>query len=76
MVSHWSLSDSESPQISKIFLSILASLNNAVIWMVFICPLISKFSSLFMNFFEIAQSALITISITVTFVFHSFLGFF
>ena len=47
MVFHWSLNDSKSPQISRTLLSILTNLNNAVVWMVFTCPLISKFSSLF-----------------------------
>ena len=47
MVFHWSLSDSESPQISRTLLSILAYPNNAVIWMVLILFLISNFSSLF-----------------------------
>ena len=34
MVFHWSLSDSKSPQVSRTLLSILAVLNNAVVWMV------------------------------------------
>ena len=34
MVFHWSLSDNKSPQVSRTLLSILAVLNNAVIWMV------------------------------------------
>ena len=34
MVIHWSLSDSKSPQVSRTLLSILAVLNNALIWMV------------------------------------------
>ena len=34
MVFHWSLSDSKSPQVSRILLSILAVFNNAVVWMV------------------------------------------
>ena len=41
MVFHWSLSDSKYPQVSRTLLSILADLNNAVIWMVAICPSIS-----------------------------------
>ena len=39
MVFHWSLSDSKSPQFSRTLLSILADLNNAVVWMVSTCPL-------------------------------------
>ena len=42
MVFHWSLSDSKSPQVSRNLLSILAFLNNVVVWMVFTRPLISK----------------------------------
>ena len=34
MVSHWSLSDLKSPQVSRTLLSILTDLNNAVGWMV------------------------------------------
>ena len=34
MVFHWSLSDSKSPQVSRIRLRILAVLSNAVIWIV------------------------------------------
>ena len=30
---HWSLSDSKSPQVSRIVLSIRADLNNTVVWM-------------------------------------------
>ena len=45
MIFHWSLSDSKSPQVSRILLSILADLHYAVVWMVFTCPLICKYSS-------------------------------
>ena len=45
MVFPWSLSDSKSPQISWTLLSILADLNNAVVWTVFTHPIISKSSS-------------------------------
>ena len=34
MVFHWSLSDTKSPQVSRILLSILADLNKDVVWMV------------------------------------------
>ena len=44
MISHWSLNDSKS-HVSMAFLSILADLNNAVVWMVSIRSLISKSSS-------------------------------
>ena len=39
MVSHWSLSDSKFFQVSGTLLSILADLNNGVVWMVSTCPL-------------------------------------
>ena len=38
----WSLNDSKSPQVSRTLLSILADLNNAVVWMVSTCPIIFK----------------------------------
>ena len=47
MVFHWSLSDSKSPQVSRTLLSILAVLNNAVVWMVSTRPPTSKSSSPF-----------------------------
>ena len=64
MVFNWSLSDSESPQVSRTHLSILTDLNNVVLWMVSTCSLISKSSS--------TLGAPITIGITVTFIMHSF----
>ena len=42
MVSHWSLSDDKSTQVSRTLLSILADLNNAVAWTVFTRPIISN----------------------------------
>ena len=39
MVFHWSLSDSKSPNISRNFPSILADLNNALVWMIATCSL-------------------------------------
>ena len=38
IVSHWSLIDSKSPQVTRILHSILADLNNAIVWMVFTRP--------------------------------------
>ena len=49
MVFHWSLSDNKSPQVSRTLLSILAVLNNAVVWMVSTRPPTSKSSSPFSN---------------------------
>ena len=42
-----SLSDNKSSQFSRTFLSILADLKNAVVWMVSLIPQFSNFSSLF-----------------------------
>ena len=72
MVSHWSLSNSKSPQVSRTLLGILADFNNAVVWMVSTRLLIFKFSSPFINSLVTAPSAPITSGITVTFMFHSF----
>ena len=69
MVSRFTLSDSKSTQISNTLLSILAGLNNAVIWMVSTCPLISKSSNPSINPLGIVP---ITIGITVTFMFQFF----
>ena len=72
MVSHWSLSDSKSPQVSRTLPSILAVLNSAVVWMVSTHPPTSKFSSPFSNPLVTVPNTLITIVIIVTGMFHSF----
>ena len=72
MVYHWNLSDSKSPKSSEFFFNILANLNNAVVWMISPCPLISKSSSSCTNPLMNLLSTLITIGITITFPFHSF----
>ena len=69
MVFHWSLSDSKLPQVSRT-LSILAVLNNAVIWIVSTVPPNSKSSSPFINPFVTAPNAPITIGISVNCMFH------
>ena len=69
MVFHWSLSDSKCPQVSRTLLSILAVLNNVLVWMVFSHPLISKSSSVFNNLLVTVPKAPITIGIIVTFMF-------
>ena len=72
VVFHWSLSDNKFPQVSRTLLSILAYLNNAVVWMVSTCSLISKFPSPFTNYLRGVLSPPITTSITVMFMFHIF----
>ena len=68
---HWSLSDSKSPQVSRILLSILAVLNNVVVWMVSTHPPTSKSPSPFSNSLVTVPSAPITIGI----MFHFFFQF-
>ena len=72
MIFHWSLSDSKSLQFSKTLLNILANLNNSVVWMVSTNPVISKSSSPFTNPLVTVPRTPITISINITFIFHSF----
>ena len=72
MVFHWSLSDSKSPQVPRNLLSILAVLNNAVVWMVSTRPPTSKSSSPLSNPLVTVPNAPITIGIIVTCMFHSF----
>ena len=72
MVFHWSLSDSKSRQVSRTLLSILTNLNNAVIWMVCTCPLITKSHSPCYNPLVTPPSPSITIDFTVTFMFQGF----
>ena len=55
--------------------SILADLNNAVVWMASNCLLISKSSSPCTNSLVTVPSPPITIGITVTFIFYSFFSF-
>ena len=72
MVFHWILSDSMSSQVSRTLLSILAILNNVVVWMVSTRPLISKSSSPFNNPLVTVWKEPITIGMIVTFMSHSF----
>ena len=71
-VFHKNLSDSKFPPATWILLSILADLNNSVLWMVSTCPLISKSSSPCTNPLMTVPRAPITISIIFTFIFYSF----
>ena len=72
MAFHWSLSESKSSQVSTTLLSILADLNNTIVWMVSSRPLMSKSSSLFIHASVTVLSALTTIDINVTFMSHIF----
>ena len=74
MVFHWRLSGSKSPQVSRT-LSILAVLNNIVVWMVSTRSPTSKSSSPFSNPFVTVPNAPIIIGIIVTCMFHSFFQF-
>ena len=66
------MTDSRSPQVSWTLLSILAVLNNAVVWVVSTRPPTSKSSRLFNSLLVTVPNAPITIGIIVTFMFHSF----
>ena len=72
MVSHLRLSNAKSRQVSRTLLSILTDLNNAVVWIVSTRPLIYKSSNPCTNPMVTVPREPITISITVTFMFHSF----
>ena len=72
MVFHWSLSDIKSPKVSRTLLSILAVLNNAVVWIVSTRPPTSKSSSPLSNPLVTVPKAPITIGIIITCIFHSF----
>ena len=72
MVFHWSLSDSKSPQVSRILLRILVVLNNVVVWMVSTRPPTSKSSNPFCNPLVTVPNVPITIGIIVTCMFHRF----
>ena len=72
VIFYWSLSHSKSPQVSRTLLSIRAVLNNVVVWMVSIHPLISKSSSSCTNPLVTVPRTTIIIGINVPFIFHSF----
>ena len=72
MVFQWRLSDSKSPQVSRTLLSILAVLNNVVVWMVSAHPPTSKSSSRFSTSLVSVPNAPITMAIIVTCMFHRF----
>ena len=72
MAFHENVSDNKSPQVSETLLSILDDLNNAVVWMVSTCSVISKTSSSCINHLVAAPQAPITIGIIVTFILRMF----
>ena len=72
MVVHWSLSDSKSRQVSRTLLSILAVLNNVIVWTVSTPPPTSKSFSPFRNPLVTIPNSPITISIIVTCMFYRF----
>ena len=74
MVFDLSLSDSKSPQVSRTLLSIVFDPSNTVIRMVSTRLLISRFSNTCTSPLVSAPNASITIGITITFMFHSFLS--
>ena len=67
----WSLEDSNSPQVSRTLLSILANFHNALIEIVSILPLISNCSNPFFKPLETVLSTSTTIDITVTHMFRN-----
>ena len=74
MIFSWKLSDNEFPQVFITLLSILADLNNAVVWMISARPLIQLFLTPppATKPLGIVPSAPTTIDVTVKFMFHSF----
>ena len=68
----WSLCDSKSPQVFRTLLSILAVLNNVLVWMAPTHPPNSKSTSPFNNPSVTVPKTPITIGIIVTFMCHSF----
>ena len=65
MVFNWSLSGTKSPQFSGTLLSILADLNNSVVWTVSARPVISKSFSPCTNPLVIVPRASIAIIIII-----------
>ena len=72
MVFQRSLSDSQSRQVTRTPLSILAEVINAVVLMITSCPLILKSSSHIIHPLGIVPSASIKIGINVSLMIHGF----
>ena len=75
MVFHCSLSDSKFPKVYRTLLSILADLNNVIVWMVSTRPPNFKSSSPFYNHLVTVPKAPITTVLIVTCMFHSVFNF-
>ena len=67
MVSHWNLKDNNSSQVLRTLLSILADLNNTLVWIVSTRPLLSMSSCRHFNPLVTVHRAPFTIGITVYF---------
>ena len=63
MVFHWSLRGIKSPQVTRTLLSMLADVNNGVVWIVSTRPLISESSRPFINSLVTVPSAPTTIGV-------------
>ena len=74
MVFHWGLSDSKPPHVSRILLNILIELNSVIVLVILIQLLISNSSWPLTKPLGTIPSAPITIGITITFMFDSFLS--
>ena len=74
MFFHWSLTDSKSTQVSRTLRSILANLNNSVVWRMSIHLPICNFSSPLSKPLGTVPNVPFTIGITVTFMLHNFIS--
>ena len=76
MIFNRSLSKSKSPKVFRFLFSILADLNNAIVWMVSPHPLISKSTCPCTNPLVTLLNTLVRVVNTITFLFHSLFQFF
>ena len=72
IIFHWSLSDSNSSNVSWTLLCILTDIKSSGVWMVTSCPLISQPSRHCINYLVTLPSSPITIGITDNFILHRF----
>ena len=72
---NWKLTERKFLQVSRTRLGILTNLSNALVWMISILYLIPNFSGLFSKILGTVPSAVSTIGITVTLMFHNFFSF-